>query len=152
MTVTSWFIRRGRGEEGDEVTSSRPVWRVPTDDESADMSAVNTTLAELRGAAAGAAWPSRDLAARAARLATDGTVYPLLLRVADKHYVRAARLFLQIASYLDDDDELIAALRLAARCARIGGNESFADNCFRRVAAAERLRLLHHSIGHAIGA
>jgi hypothetical protein len=149
--VTSWSIRRGRGEEGDDVTSSKPVWRVPTD-ESAETSAVSTTLAELRGAAAAAAWPSRDLAARAARLATDGTVYPLLLRVADKHYMRAARLWLQIASYLDDDDELIAALRLAARCARIGGNESFADNCLRRVAAAERLRLFHNSTGHAVGA
>jgi hypothetical protein len=127
------------------VTSSRPVWRVPTDDESAEPSAVSTTLAELRGAAAAAAWPSRDLAARAARLAADGTADALLLRAADEHYVRAARLWLQIASYLEDDDELIAALRLAARCARIGGNESFADNCFRRVAAAERLRILHRS-------
>jgi hypothetical protein len=150
--VTSWSVRRGRCEEGEEVASSKPVWRVPADDESAETSAVSTALAELRGAAAAAAWPSRDLAARAARLATDGTVDPLLLRAADKNYVRAARLWLRIASYLDDDDELIAALRLAARCARIGGNESFADNCFRRVAAAERLRLLHHSIGHAIGA
>ena len=134
------------------MTSSKPVWRAPTDDESAETSAVSTTLAELRGAAAAAAWPSRDLAARAARLATDGTVYPLLLRVADKHYMRAARLWLQIASYLDEDDELIAALRLAARCARIGGNESFADNCLRRVAAAERLRFFHTSTGHAVGA
>lgn|GEM_PF-2511073 len=127
------------------MTSSRPVWRVPTDDESAEPSGVSTTLAELRGAASAAAWPSRDLAARAARLAADGTADQLLLRAVDKHYVRAARLWLQIASYLEDDDELIAALRLAARCARIGGNESFADNCFRRVAAAERLRLVHRS-------
>ena len=106
---------------------------------------MSTTLAELRGAASTAAWPSRDLAVRAARLAADGTADPLLLRAADKHYVRAARLWLQIASYLEDDDELVAALRLAARFARIGGNESFVDNCLRRVAAAERLRLLHRS-------
>jgi hypothetical protein len=148
----SWCVRRSRSEEGDEVTPSKPVWRVPTDDESAESSAVSNTLAELRDAAAAAAWPSRDLAARAGRLATDGAVYPLLLRIADKRYARAARLWLQIASYLDDDDEVIAALRLAARCARVGGNESFADNCFKRLAAAERLRLLHRATGDAIGA
>ncbi len=107
------------------MSSSKPVWRVPTDDESTDPSTVSNTLAELRAAAAAAAWPSRDLALRAARLATDGTFHPLLLRIGDKHYVRAARLWLQIASYLDDDDQVIATLRLAAKCARIGGNASF---------------------------
>jgi hypothetical protein len=134
------------------VTPSRPVWRVPTDDDSTVESTVGRTLAELRSAATAADWPSRNLARRAARLATDGAVYPLLLRIADKHYLRAARLWLQIASYLDDDDEVITALRLAAQCARIGGNESFADNCFRRVAAAERLRVVHTSTGDAISA
>ena len=88
----SWPVRRGRGEEGDDVTPSRPVWRVPTDDDSTVPSAVNRTLAELRDAAVEAAWPSRNLALRAARLATDGAVYPLLLRIADKQYLRAARL------------------------------------------------------------
>jgi hypothetical protein len=148
----SWPVRRGRGEAGDDVTPSRPVWRVPTDDDSTVPSAVNRTLAELRDAAVEAAWPSRNLALRAARLATDGAVYPLLLRIADKQYLRAARLWLQIASYLDDDDEVVTSLRLAAQCARIGGNKSFADNCFRRMAAAERLRLLHRSTGDAVGA
>jgi hypothetical protein len=46
------------------------------------------TLAELRSTATAADWPSRNLARRAARLATDGAVYPLLLRIADKHYLR----------------------------------------------------------------
>ena len=134
------------------MTPSKPVWRAPIDDESSVPSAVTTTLADLRVAAAAAAWPSRDLAERAARLATDRTVYPLLLRIADTRYLRAARLWLQIASYLDDDDQLIATLRLAAQCARVGGNASFADNCFKRVAAAERMRLAHRSIGEAVGA
>ena len=134
------------------MATSKPVWRGLGDDKSAVSSAVSNTLAELRGAVATAAWPSRNLALRAARLATNGTVYPLLLRVADKHYTRGARLWLQIASYLDDDDEVIAALRLAAQCARIGGNESFADNCFKRVAAAERLRLIHRTTRDAVSA
>ena len=141
-----------RDEEGDEVSSSKPVWRVPTDDESTVPSTVSNTLAELRTVAAAAAWPSRGLALRAARLAADGTFHPLLLRIGDKHYVRAARLWLQIASYLDDDDQVIATLRLAAKCARIGGNASFADNCFKRLAAAERLRLINRSTREAVGA
>jgi hypothetical protein len=134
------------------VSHSKAVWRVPAENDPAVGSAVLTTLAELRAAAAAAAWPSRNLAERAARLATDGTLHPLLLRIADKHFVGAARLWLQIASYLDDDDQVIAALRLAAQCARIGGNASFADNCFNRIAAAERLRLVHRSTGEAVGA
>ncbi len=79
-------------------------------------------------------------------------MHPLLLRIGDKHYTRAARLWLQIASYLDDDDQVIATLRLAAQCARVAGNKTFADNCFNRVAAAERLRLLHLSTGDAVSA
>ena len=134
------------------VATSKPVWRGLTDDDSAVSSAVSKTLAELRVAAATAAWPSGNLALRAARLATDGTIHPLLLRVADQHYTRGARLWLQIASYLDDDDEVIAALRLAAQCARIGSNKSFADNCFRRIAAAERLRLMHRTTPDAVSA
>jgi hypothetical protein len=145
-------IRSGQDQEGDEVTTSKPIWRGLTDDESAVPSAVSNTLAELRAAAAAAVWPAPDLARRAARLVTDGPVYPLLLRIADKNYTRAARLWLQVASFLDDDDETIATLRLAAECARVGGNESFADNCFKRMAAAERLRLLHRSTGDAVSA
>jgi hypothetical protein len=122
-----------RDEEGDEVSSSKPVWRVPTDDESTVPSTVSNTLAELRAVAAAAAWPSRGLALRAARLAADGTFHPLLLRIGD-------------------NDQVIATLRLAAKCARIGGNASFADNCFKRLAAAERLRLINRSTREAVGA
>ena len=76
---------------------------------------------------------------RAAALASDPALYAALLRCADGHYIRAARLWLQIASYVEnDDEELIAALRLSARCARIGGNIGFARNCMARLAAAER--------------
>src|ERR1700719_1366625 len=83
------------------------------------VSDVSSTLADLRHTLAVGAWPTRGLAARAAALATDPALYEPLLRCADGHYIRAARLWLQIANYVEyDDEELIAALRLSARCAR----------------------------------
>ena len=115
--------------------------------ESAPHSNVISTLAELRVAAAAGAWPSRGLALRAGALATNGALSSLLLRTADGHFIRGARLWLQIASYLDDTDQLVATLQLAAECAQIGGNSSFAHNCIRRAAAAERQR---HTV--AVGA
>jgi hypothetical protein len=103
------------------------------------VSDVSSTLADLRHTLAVGAWPTRGLAVRAAALASDPALYAPLLRCADGHYIRAARLWLQIASYVEnDDEELIAALRLSARCARIGGNIEFARNCMARLAAAER--------------
>ena len=99
------------------------------------------TLTELRHTLDAAAFPTHGLAVRAAALATDDNCYAELLRGADGQYLRAARLWLQIASYVDDDDdELVAALRLSADCAGRGGNASFARNCMRRVVAAERRR------------
>ena len=58
---------------------------------------------------------------RAAALASDPAVHAELLRCADGHHMRAARLWLQIASHVDNDDEaLVRALRLSACCARRG--------------------------------
>jgi hypothetical protein len=103
------------------------------------VSDASGTLADLRHTLTVGAWPTRGLAVRAAALASDPALYAPLLRYADGHYIRAARLWLQIASYVEnDDEELIAALRLSARCARIGGNIEFARNCTARLAAAER--------------
>src|SRR3984957_17201324 len=103
------------------------------------VSDVSGTLADLRHTLTIGAWPTRGLAVRAAALASDPALYAPLLRCADGHYIRAARLWLQIASYVEnDDEELIAALRLSARCARTGGNIGFARNCMARLAAADR--------------
>jgi hypothetical protein len=99
-----------------------------------------STLAEIRTATATGAWPSRGLAVRAGILATNPAMSSLLVRTGQGRYLRAARLWLQIAYYLDDADQLAAALWLAARCAAIGGNDSFARNCIERAAAAERQR------------
>lgn len=103
------------------------------------VSDVSSTLADLRHTLSVGAWPTRGLAVRAAALASDPALHAPLLQCADGHYIRAARLWLQIASYVEnDDEELIAALGLSARCARIGGNIGFVRNCMARLAAAER--------------
>ena len=97
------------------------------------------TLADLRHTLAVGAWPTRGLAVRAAALASDPALHAALLRCAEGHHMRAARLWLQIASHVDNDDEaLVAALRLSACCARMGGNVGFVRNCMARLAAAER--------------
>jgi hypothetical protein len=102
---------------------------------------MTTMLADLSYTMAAGACPTRSLAVRAAALATDAALYPQLLQCADGHYMRAARLWLQIASYIEnDDEELLAALHLAADCANVGGNAIFTGNCRRRIAAAERQR------------
>lgn len=99
----------------------------------------SSTLADLRHTLAVGAWPTRGLAVRVAALASDPALHAPLLRCADGHYIRAARLWLQVASYVEnDDEELLAALRFSACCARIGGNIAFARNCMARLAAAER--------------
>jgi hypothetical protein len=99
----------------------------------------SSTLADLRHTLAVGACPTRGLAVRAAVLASDPNLKAPLLRCADGHYIRAARLWLQIASLVEnDDEEFLAALRLSACCARIGGNIGFARNCMARLAAAER--------------
>jgi hypothetical protein len=84
-----------RDEEGDGVSSSEPVWRVPIGDESTVPSAAIDTLVELRVTAA-------------------------------------------------------ASARLGR--ARIGHNAIFTDNCFKRLAAAERLSLIACSTCEAVGA
>jgi hypothetical protein len=99
-----------------------------------------STLAELRTAAATSAWPSRGLAVRAGILATNGAMSSSLVRIAEGRYLRAARLWLRIGYYLHDVDQLVAVLRLAAQCAALGGNDSFARNCVKRAAGAERQR------------
>ena len=131
------------------MTSSEPVHPLHKDTHSAGHSNIISTMAELRLAAAAGAWPTRGLAVRAGVLVTNGAMSSLLLRCADGRYMRAARLWLQIASYLDDDDQLVAALRLAAECAKIGGNASFAHNCMGRAAAAERQRHIDSSVTEA---
>jgi hypothetical protein len=99
----------------------------------------SSTLTDLTHTLAVGAWPTRGLAVRAAVAACDPAQHAALLRCADGHYIRAARLWLQIASYVEShDDELLAALRMSARCARIGGNADFFRNCMARLAAAER--------------
>ena len=95
-----------------------------------------STLSELRCTAATGDWPSEGLAVRAGILATSRTPESALLGIADGRYMRAARLWLQIAYYLHDAEELTAVLTLAARCASLGGNYSFARNCMKRAGAA----------------
>jgi hypothetical protein len=97
-----------------------------------------TTLSEIRIALAADTWPSRGLAVRAGILAVSGTPFPLLLRLATGRPMRAAQLWLRIAYYLDDGEQLVATLSLAAQCAYIGGNHSFARNCISRAEAAAR--------------
>ena len=111
------------------------------------VSDLSNTLADLRHTLHVGAWPTRGLAVRAAALASDPARYAPLLRCAERHYIRAARLWLQIASYVESDDvEFIAALRLSFCCARIGGNIGFTRNCMARLAAAER-QCGHSDIG-----
>src|ERR1700737_5179501 len=102
------------------------------------VSDASGTLADLRHTLTVGAWPTRGLAVRAAALASDPALYAPLLRCAAGHYIRAARLWLQIASYVENDhEELIAALRLSAHCARIGGNIGFVRNLMARLGAAQ---------------
>jgi|KBSSwiStaDraftv2_1062776.scaffolds.fasta_scaffold43588_2 hypothetical protein len=99
---------------------------------------ITSTLADLRHTMVTGGCPNRSLAVRAAAVATDAALHAQLLRCADGNYMRAARLWLQIASYVESDgEELLAALHLSADCATVGGNASFARNCMRRIAAAE---------------
>jgi hypothetical protein len=101
---------------------------------------VISTLAELRLAAETDTAPGRGLAARAGALAANSAMTPLLLRCAEHRYSSAARLWLQISAYLDDPDEIEAVLQLAAQCASIGGNTTFARNCIKQAADARRQR------------
>ncbi|MBV9088311.1 MAG: hypothetical protein JO044_00160 [Mycobacteriaceae bacterium] len=100
-----------------------------------------TTLAEIRTVLAEDVWPSRGLAVRAGIVAANPKVTGLLLRIGDGQQMRAARLWLRIANYLDDGGQLVAALSLAAQCAYRGGNHSAVRNC---VSRAHRAARLHH--------
>jgi hypothetical protein len=123
------------------MTVSGPVRPLLTDSASAVTTNTISTLAEIRAAIASDGWPSRGLALRSGVLVTDHAMSSVLMRIAAGRYLRAARVWLQIAYYLDGD-QLIAALDLAAQCAAIGGNPSFARNCVKRAEAAERQRHL----------
>jgi hypothetical protein len=122
------------------VTVSEPVGPMGNGVTSGAYSNIISTLAGIRHTVAAGAWPTRGLAERAGVLVTNGAMSSLLLRCADGRYLRAARFWLQVASYLDDDAHIyqhVAALRLATQCADTGGNASFARNCMKRAAAAE---------------
>jgi hypothetical protein len=119
------------------VTLSNPVHTGSTETKTA-VSNIITTLSEIRITLAADTWPSRGLAVRAGILATSETPDSLLLRIADGRPMRAAQLWLRIAYYLDDGEQLIAALSLATQCAYIGGNHSFTRNCISRAEAAAR--------------
>jgi hypothetical protein len=121
----------------DAATTARAVTRP------AATSNTITTLAELRTFLATDAWPSRGLAVRAGVVALDPRFSATLLRIADGQYMRAARLWLRVANYLDDGEPQVAALSLAAQCAYRGGNHSAARNCFARAEAAAHL---HHLV------
>lgn len=97
------------------------------------------TLAEIRNLLAKDAWPSRGLAVRAGIVAANPKSTGALVRIADGQPMRAAHLWLRIANYLDDGQQLVAALSVAAQCAYRGGNYSAACNCISRAEAAAHL-------------
>ena len=101
---------------------------------------LRATLAELRHMAASGARPTRRLALRAGTLAANPAMSSLLLRCTRPTHMGAARLWLEISEYLDDIDQIVGVLRLAAQCAAIGGNTTFARNCMKQAADAQRQR------------
>lgn len=112
--------------------------------ESAPRAAVSNsiaTLAQLRTLLATQDWPSKGVAVRAGAVAADSRMSTTLLRMAAGQELRAARLWLRIANYLDQGEQLVAALALAAEFAHRGGNHSAATNCAARAQAAAQL---HH--------
>jgi hypothetical protein len=80
------------------------------------------------------------LALRAGALAANQAMSPLLLRCTRPTHMGGARLWLEISAYLDDIDQIMGVLRLAAQCAAIGGNTTFARNCMKHAADAQRQR------------
>jgi hypothetical protein len=141
-SMTDQKTRRSLGSGEMPMISTGPLrWVQSGVQPSVVVSDLSNTLADLRHTLDVGAWPTRGLAVRAAASASDPARYAPLLRCAEGHYIRAARLWLQIASYVEsDDEEFIAALRLSLCCARIGGNIGFTRNCMARLAAAERQR------------
>jgi hypothetical protein len=108
----------------------------PRESTGAPVLNVISTLSDLRLTVAAGEWPGKGLAARAGMLATSDTPTRVLLRIADDQYMKAARLWLQVAYHLDDDEQLEAVLSLSAHCASLGGNDGFARNCMTRARAA----------------
>jgi hypothetical protein len=101
---------------------------------------LNGTLTELQVAMAAGIAPSQRLAVRAGALASNATMTGMLLRCAGQNYLAAGRLWQHIAGYLDDVDQRVAVLRLAAQCWASGGNTGLARKCMDRAAAVQARR------------